>query len=133
MASSGTGAIQHNSGLKDTDTIRINVASLTPEEKTLAVNATESWASLIDYDVKITNDADAHITFTNEDDDHAHVTRVETGNPDVFRAVVNVPKDLFTIKSNQVFVYLHEVGHALGLGHPGPYPRDDTLEVTFWG
>ena len=43
---------------------------------------------------------------------------------------VNVSSDRLnehgsTIDSHAFTTYLHEIGHALGLGHPGDYPRDD--------
>ena len=51
--------------VENADTITINISALQDHEKEFAVNAVNLWAELIDYKIEITEDTNAHITFTN--------------------------------------------------------------------
>ena len=116
--------------------ITVHIESLPPEQQQVALRATESWAMLIGHTVAIDNRpvSDDHapvLLFTNEEADTAtgsnyiagyrNYDRL-TGKDDV-NGTINVPTHFYDAP-NRISVYIHEVGHALSLDHPGPYDGD---------
>ena len=115
--------------VESSDTIIINISALLDHEKEFAVIAVKLWAELIDYKIKITEDTNAHITFTNNTiHGKGGTTNIRySENQQASIATINInpidPND--PLNKFLIYAYIHEVGHALGLPHPGPYPAND--------
>ena len=106
-------------------TLSANITGLTAEGQQLARWALEAWTNVTGIEFEFVR-GDANITF---DDDEpgasANATELYT-NGEVRKAHVNVSVDWLTehgttIDSPSFRAYVHEIGHALGLGHPGNY------------
>ena len=75
---------------------------------------------------------DADITF--DDEQNGAFIRPNISGNQIISSFVNVSKDFIaifdsTIDSRSFFNYIHEIGHALGLGHAGPYDSPFTYRV----
>ena len=107
-------------------TLTADITTLTPAGQQFARWALEAWTAVTGIGFEFV-DGDAHITFDDEDGEdvggYAWSTTTEDG--EILSSFVNVWKDSLpvhaTIDSYALYTYLHEIGHALGLGHPGPY------------
>ena len=109
-----------------------DITALTEDGQRLARWALEAWTRVTGIKFELVDDEDAQITFTddNEEEDRASADFVQTEDMMV-SARINVPEqwlidDGSSIVSSTFHAYIHEIGHALGLGHPGPY--NETLE-----
>ena len=119
-------------------TLTANITGLTAEGQQLARWALEAWTNVTGIEFELVS-GEANITF---DDDQpgasAKATELYT-NGEVRKAHVNVSADVIrehgaTIDSRTLKVYIHEVGHALGLGHPGDYNvRDEDDYIPTYG
>ena len=125
IASFGDGTITDILNVKNKDIITANINGLSPGQQTIARYALEAWDLLIPHEIEITNNEDANIIFS-ADTDRAYVAhRQDSENLQMFRAIVYIPDVDSTKTTSSVGLYVHELGHALGLFHPGPYPRKD--------
>ena len=110
-------------------TLTANITALSEAGQQLARWALEAWTNVSGIKFEIVNDDNAHITFYEDGDEGYAGNSISDGI--INSSWVNIPPDWFTelgdtIYSFTFFAYMHEIGHALGLGHPGPYPK--TLE-----
>ena len=118
-------------------TLTADVSVLTEEGRQLARWAFEAWTNVTGISFEFVEDSNADIVFESETDSTA------SGGPNAIRsgliisAGVNIPPGYLnehgtSIDSYSFSTFVHEIGHALGLGHPGPYPADfDNPAATF--
>ena len=97
-----------------------NDQAMSEAHQTLARLSLETWADIIPVRFEFAEqDADITFSYSEHGDNRADVY---TG--DVFLAASG---------QDSLFVYIHEVGHLLGLGHPGHYPLENATEPHFFG
>ena len=105
------------------NTISVNLSALDAGGQQLARWAMESWELVADLDF-VETVGSAQITF--EDAEEGAYASWNFRNGYITRAEVNVPAswvadDGVGFGSYSLSTYIHEIGHALGLGHMGPY------------
>ena len=105
----------------DSDHVTVNLTDLTAEEKVLARTALAQWESVCNINfVETTNDAG--ITFRNDGSGEA-VTETDVFGASMLSATITISSN-WAGGSNDIYgykyqTYLHEIGHAIGLDHPG--------------
>ena len=104
-----------------------DISALNEAGQQLARWALEAWTSVTGIEFRFVDDDDVHITFDDNSDrpESAVTNRISSGNV-IVSARINVPASWITddearIDSYVFTAYIHEIGHALGLDHPGTY------------
>lgn len=108
--------------------ISVDITGLTPAGQSLARRAFEAWETVAGLTFAET--AGTADIVVDDADSGAYATLRSRGG-EITEAHVNVAADWLSlygtgIGSHSFYVYLHEIGHALGLGHPGPYNETAT-------
>ncbi|WP_281827227.1 M10 family metallopeptidase C-terminal domain-containing protein [Jannaschia rubra] len=122
------------------DEIGVDLTALTRDGHRLAREALESWTDVTGIDFVETR-GDAQIAF--DDDEAGAFASWSTRGGEITGAEVNVGTDTLARYGTDVDgqgyrLYVHEIGHALGLGHGGPYdgaadyPRDAAYANDSW-
>lgn len=114
-------------------TVTVNLAGLFEGGRALAKKAFESWTIIsgIEFDYIETEDAD--ITFTSIPGGSAYASSTADDAGHISTSEINIPPDYLEKHGNSIdsftfYVFIHEIGHAIGLGHPGPY---NGIQVTY--
>ncbi len=115
-----SGTTRHVHDVEPGGVLTANITALTEEGRQLARWALEAWANVTGIKFDLVDDADADITFS--DDGYGGSAYTETGDGIIIYSHVNVSADYHSsagtsMDSKTFHVYLHEIGHALGLGH----------------
>ena len=109
-----------------------NVTELTEVGQQLARWALEAWTNVSGIRFEFVEHEDAHIVFDDELGGASASLGPRESDDVIVSAHINVSKTLLSDASYQFsafYTYLHEIGHALGLGHAGPYNGSGTYGV----
>lgn len=113
------------------NTITYNINGLNSAEQFLALTALQAWSEVANITFVQTSGS-ANITFTHNGTMQAYASGSWYGSGAIASMTINISTDWVTtdggandgktgIDSYAYQTYIHEIGHALGLGHQGPY------------
>lgn len=102
------------------DTLTVNLDGLDATGQAAAMTALAAWTAVSGLQF-VTTSASADITFQDHDGGAYAYSAVYTGWNEIAYSVVNVHTSWQNNPDYYVQTYIHEIGHALGLGHGGNY------------
>lgn len=113
------------------DTLTYNLTGLTAEAQTLCRMALQQWSDVCQLTF-VETAGGAQITF--DDASSGAFCSASWSGTSTTSATVNIGLDWLTaygtaVDSYTFQTYIHEIGHALGLGHGGPYNSSATYGV----
>ena len=101
------------------DTLTVNISNLIPEGQTLARDALEAWSMVSGIRFEMV-EQDGQI-YIDDERPGARASSQPSENGDmIIRASINISKEII-MGNSPLATFLHEIGHALGLAHPGNY------------
>ena len=118
---------RHKFDVEPGGVLTFNITGLTSEGKYLAREALAAWAKVLGIRFQETDSVDAHILF--DDNSRGAWVRPFVEGGIIKQSEINVSSSWLSeygtnLNSYSFTTYIHEIGHALGLGHPGHYNFD---------
>jgi serralysin len=113
------------------NSVSVNITGLTAGEQILAISALNAWHEVANISFTFTSGA-ANITY-NHNGSSTAVTSDTFSGTSLTSATVDISSNWWpntNIYSYMYQTYIHETGHALGLGHEGPYDGSATYGVN---
>ncbi len=114
-------------------TLTYQLSDMSKAERDVAKAALQAWTDVSGIKFREVSSSSADIIFQNSDPEGAYSFpdlggTIDDGFREIRQALVNVPEDWDrgtpSLNSYWFQTYLHEIGHALGLGHAGNYNGD---------
>ena len=113
----------HRFDIEPGDTLTVNVSGLIPEGQAIARDALEAWTMVSGIRFAFV-EGRAQITI---DDEHPGAfARSSQSSGMIVSARLNVSEEII-MGNSPLATFLHEIGHALGLHHPGLYEGPDYI------